>query len=80
MAMRGRSLLSIASCGASWTRRPWRAARFPFLILDVYFTSEKFWREVIDSRNASAAPNGWPVSVSEQLMNEMLIFASHTAK
>ena len=57
-----------------------RAARFPFLILDVHFTSEKWWREVIDSRNASAALNGWPASVSEQLMNEMLIFAWHTAK
>ena len=57
-----------------------RAARFPFVILDVHFTREAWWRDVINGRVASATPHDWPASVSEQLMNETLIFAWHTAK
>jgi hypothetical protein len=57
-----------------------RAARFPFLILDVQFISEQWWREVIDGEPASASPHDWPASVSGQLMSETLIFAWHTAK
>jgi len=57
-----------------------RAARFPFVILDVHFTHEKWWREVIDGSGARAHPHGWPASVSKHLMSEMLVFAWYTAK
>ena len=57
-----------------------RAARFPFVILNVHFLSEPWWRDVINGSVASATPHDWPASVSEQLMNETLIFAWHTAK
>lgn len=53
-----------------------RAARFPFVILDVYFTDVDWWR----SESKSPEPSQWPASVSEQLMSETLIFAWHTAK
>jgi hypothetical protein len=57
-----------------------RASSFPFMILNVNFTSEQWWREIIRGGNASQGYSGWPASVSEQLMNEALIFAWHTAK
>jgi hypothetical protein len=57
-----------------------RAARFPFVILDVHFTRETWWREVIDGSGAPALPHVWPASVSEHLMSETLVFAWHTAK
>jgi hypothetical protein len=57
-----------------------RAARFPFVILDVHFTREKWWREVIDGSGASAPPHGWQATVSEHLTSETLVFAWHTAK
>jgi hypothetical protein len=57
-----------------------RAARFPFLVLDVHFNRETWWCEVIDGSGASAPPQGWPASVSEHLMSETLVFAWHTAK
>jgi hypothetical protein len=57
-----------------------RAARFPFLVLDVHFTREKWWREVIDGTGAPALAHGWPASVSEHLMSETLVFAWYTAK
>ena len=57
-----------------------RAARFPFVILDVHFTDIEWWRETINGSDVPADPNDWPESVSEQLMSETLIFAWHTAK
>jgi hypothetical protein len=57
-----------------------RAANFPFVILDVNFNNEKWWREVIDGSVGSAAPHNWPSNLSEQLMSETLVFAWHTAK
>jgi hypothetical protein len=62
-----------------------RAARFPFVILDVHFTNEKWWRWVSEPRDASAedrAPSSqrWPARVAGELMQETLIFAWHTAK
>jgi len=57
-----------------------RAARFPFVILDVHFTGVEWWREVIDGSAVPAAPHTWPANVSEQLMSETLVFAWHTAK
>jgi hypothetical protein len=56
-----------------------RAARFPFLILDVHFLSDTWWREVIGGAAATSVYH-WPASVSDQLMSETLIFAWHTAK
>ena len=57
-----------------------RAARFPFVILDVHFTDAEWWRGVIAGSEASATPQDWPPQVSEHLMSETLIFAWHTAK
>lgn len=61
-----------------------RAARFPFVILDVCFTDELLWR----SRSAAnqrqpAARVGtllWPEPLAEQLVGELLVFAWHTVK
>jgi hypothetical protein len=50
------------------------------VILDVHFLDEAWWRAVINGGVASATPHGWPLSISEQLMHETLIFAWHTAK
>ena len=57
-----------------------RAARFPFVILDVFFANDEWWRGVIEGDPAPAEANGWPASVSVQLMSETLVFAWHTAK
>jgi hypothetical protein len=57
-----------------------RAARFPFVILDVHFTNQEWWRNVIAGCTATAVSHAWPASASQELMSEMLIFAWHTAK
>lgn len=57
-----------------------RAARFPFVILDVHFTNERWWREVIEGADVPAAPHDWPADVAGELMQETVIFAWHTAK
>jgi hypothetical protein len=57
-----------------------RAARFPFVMLDVHFTNQEWWREAIAGVAAPAASHVWPANVSQELMSEMLIFAWHTAK
>jgi hypothetical protein len=57
-----------------------RAARFPFVILDVRFTDETWWRNVIDGGDVGAAPHDWPADIAGELMQETLIFAWHTAK
>lgn len=61
-----------------------RAARFPFVVLDVHFTNHAWWRSV------AANPDGFVKEdsantcrsrvVSEQLMSETLVFAWHTAR
>ena len=53
-----------------------RAARFPFLILDVHFTDVEWWRS--NSKLIEASP--WPAAVSKPLMSETLVFAWHTVK
>lgn len=61
-----------------------RAARFPFVIVDVHFTDEAWWRSV--SVNPEGVEQGglesayWSRAVSEQLMSETLVFAWHSAK
>jgi hypothetical protein len=57
-----------------------RAAHFPFVILDVYFTNERWWHEAIESVDGSATPHNWPAQVAGELIQETLIFAWHTAK
>jgi hypothetical protein len=64
-------------------------ARIPFVILDVYFSDEKWWREVVNESPASAERSSsahqwpryqWPGSVAADLIQEALIFAWHTVK
>jgi hypothetical protein len=60
-----------------------RAARFPFVILDVHFTNETWWQRVIQLKTASTVapiPCRWPTKVAEPLMQEMMIFAWHSVK
>jgi hypothetical protein len=55
-----------------------RAARFPFLVLDVYFSDESWWQSM--PRNPPSAMCLWPAEVAKQLMGELIVFAWHTAK
>ena len=61
-----------------------RAARFPFVILDVHFEDEGWWRKPPESGNGARAEatrrNCWPPFFAEQLLQEVLIFAWHTVK
>ena len=53
-----------------------RAARFPFVALEVHFTDVEWWHAESKPTEASQ----WPATVSEQLMGELLVFAWHTVK
>ena len=53
-----------------------RAARFPFVVLDVHFTEVEWWR----SGSKPIEVSFWPAMLSEQLVSETLIFAWHTVK
>jgi hypothetical protein len=61
-----------------------RAARFPFVIVDVHFTNLAWWRSASVIREGIEPPGlgntCWSREVSEQLMSETLVFAWHTAK
>jgi hypothetical protein len=61
-----------------------RAARLPFVILDVNFTNDVWWRSVSQSPEEPChyqlTPPMWPSEVARQLMGELLVFAWHTAK
>jgi hypothetical protein len=66
-----------------------RASRFPFVILDVQFSDEKWWKAVVSGGGArlegASSDRQWPWrerpgSVPVDLMQEMLIFAWHTVK
>jgi hypothetical protein len=60
-----------------------RAARFPFLIVDVHFINEAWWRSVILNRQESLAAHSaglWPQEVANKLLSEVLVFAWHTAR
>jgi hypothetical protein len=60
-----------------------RAARFPFLIVDVHFTDEPWWRSVVLNPQGVEEHSGvsvWPAEVAGRLMSEVLVFAWHTAK
>jgi len=60
-----------------------RAARFPFVIVDVMLTDEPWWRAIMASlkvpaRNASLSL--WPAEVAQKLTGEVVVFAFHTAR
>ena len=61
-----------------------RAARMPFVIVDAKFSDDAWWRRVAESlangAGAEAPSNGLPRESSEQLMNEMTMFAWQTAR
>jgi hypothetical protein len=66
-----------------------RASRFPFVILDVHFSDENWWKAVVSGKGASlegaSSDRQWPWretpgSVPVDLMQEILIFAWHTVK
>lgn len=61
-----------------------RAAKLPFVILDVNLTDEGWWRsapQVLDgSCQGDSSALMWPSQVAQQLMGELLVFAWHTAK
>lgn len=59
-----------------------RAAAFPFLIVDVRFVDEVWWRASLTSTENSMSESSsvWPAEVARQLMSEVLVFAWHTVK
>lgn len=61
-----------------------RAARLPFVILDLHFADEAWWRRLIDTpKSAVREPditNGLPGELSERLVQETLLCAWHMAR
>jgi hypothetical protein len=60
-----------------------RAAGLPFLIVDVHFTNEGWWRTAWSNTKTTAenvAAGFWPSNVAKQLMSEVLVFARHAAR
>lgn len=61
-----------------------RAAQLPFVIVDVHFLEEAWWRDSLTTGNQSrdVAPdsNGLPNVESEHLMLETIMFAWQTAR
>jgi hypothetical protein len=61
-----------------------RAARFPFVIVDIHFTDERWWRSIAANGAESAREDStherWPQEVTVPLVSEVLVFAWHSAK
>jgi hypothetical protein len=61
-----------------------RAARFPFVIVDIRFTDERWWQSVAANRQEAGQEDStherWPQEVTVPLVSEVLVFAWHTAK
>jgi len=62
-----------------------RAARFPFLIVDVHFIDEVWWRSVLLNPQGPIGQSGvaaclWTPEAAQKLMSEVLVFAWHTAR
>jgi hypothetical protein len=61
-----------------------RAARFPFLILELHFANEEWWRKLTevssDARPEGSQDSPWPPLFAEELLQEILIFAWHTVR
>jgi hypothetical protein len=60
------------------------AARFPFLIVDVHFLDELWWRSVLRSPHGPTGEGSsvclWTPETAQKLTNEVLVFAWHTAR
>jgi hypothetical protein len=82
------TLPSLAPQGKSWAALTpeviSRAARFPFVIVDIRFTEERWWRSVAANRPDNGAEEAtherWPEDVTAPLLSEVLVFAWHSAK
>lgn len=61
-----------------------RAALMPFVILDLHFANETWWRRVIDAPPSAVrepdVTNGLPPELSERLVQETLMFAWQMAR
>lgn len=61
-----------------------RAARLPFVTLDLHFTNERWWRRVIEAPSAAVCEpgtvDGLPPEQSGRLMQETLMFAWQMAR
>lgn len=61
-----------------------RAARLPFVILDLHFTDEAWWRRETEwpqsAVHESDSRNGFPPELGERLMHETLMFAWQMAR
>lgn len=61
-----------------------RVARLPFVILDLHFADEEWWRRVTDARESAVREpdptNGFPQDLSERLVQETLMFAWQMAQ
>jgi hypothetical protein len=53
-----------------------RAARLPFVVVQVHFTDVEWWHAEPKPTEMSQ----WPATVAKQLMGELLVFAWHTVK
>lgn len=85
--------LSLLKDGATQHRELWsglnpeaiqRAARFPFLIVDVHFLDEAWWRSVLLSPQGPIDQGGvaclWTLEAAQKFISEVLVFAWHTAR
>ena len=59
-----------------------RAARLPFVILDVHFTDSSWWNRARRPEVQSVAPTAacFPTEIGERLVNETLMFVWHIAQ
>ena len=59
-----------------------RAARLPFVIMDVHFTDSSWWHRARRPTEQSAVPTAacFPNAIAKQLMNETLMFVWHIAQ
>jgi len=61
-----------------------RAARLPFLIVDVHFIDEAWWRSVLLNPQGLIGQGSnaclWPPEAAQKFMSEVLVFAWHIAR
>lgn len=84
-------ILTLLKGGATQHRELWsglsaeaiqRAARFPFLIVDVNFLDEAWWHSVLGNSQGPVGQGSclWTPDAAQKLTNEVLVFAWHTAR
>lgn len=58
-----------------------RAARLPFVVVEVHFTDKQWWQSVVMNPQAAPVepPSLWTAQVAERFMSEVLVFAWHAA-